>query len=76
MEESDEPKLRYLAKNVKISNIFFKKNSQKYFKSGFLYVLDDSEMIWEKNIFSIFWTKSSTLAHSGGRTVDLVSISF
>jgi len=26
-------------------NIFFKKNIQKHFKSGFLYVLDDSEMI-------------------------------
>jgi len=25
--------------------IFFKKNIQKHFKSGFLYVLDDSEMI-------------------------------
>ncbi len=37
--------------------IFFQKNIQKYFKSGFLYVLDDSEMIWEKNIFSIFRTK-------------------
>ena len=38
-------------------NIFFQKNIQKHFKSGFLYVLDDSEMIWEKNIFSIFRTK-------------------
>ena len=36
---------------------FFKKYIQKHFKSGFLYVLDDSEMIWEKNIFSIFRTK-------------------
>ena len=80
---SDGPKLRYLAKNVKISKFFyvpdeyffFKKNIQKYFKSGFLYVLDDSEMIWEKNIFSIFRTKSSALAHSGGRTVHLISIS-
>ena len=61
---SDGPKLRYLAKNVKISKFFyvpdeyfFKKNIQKHFKSGFLYVLDDSEMIWEKNIFSIFRTK-------------------
>ena len=36
---------------------FFKKNIQKHFKSGFLYVLYDSEMIWEKNIFSIFRTK-------------------
>ena len=39
---SDGPKLRYLAKNVKISKFFyvpdeyfFKKNIQKYFKSGF-----------------------------------------
>ena len=54
---------------------FFKKNIQKYFKIGFLYVLDDSEMIWEKNIFSIFRTKSSALAHSGGRTVHSISIS-
>ena len=38
-------------------NIFFKKNNSKSFKSVFLYVLDDSEMIWEKNIFSIFRTK-------------------
>jgi hypothetical protein len=39
---SDGPNLRYLAKNVKISKFvyvpdehFFKKNIQKYFKSGF-----------------------------------------
>ena len=39
-------------------NIFFsKKNIQKHSKSGFLYVLYDSEMIWEKNVFSIFRTK-------------------
>ena len=38
-------------------NIFLQKNIQKHFKCGFLYVLDDSEMIWEKNIFSIFRTK-------------------
>ena len=28
-----------------------------WFHKWFLYVLDDSEMIWEKNIFSIFRTK-------------------
>ena len=56
-------------------NIFFKKNIQKYFKSGFLYVLDDSEMIWEKNFFSIFRMKFSTLAHSGDHAVDSISIS-
>ena len=37
-------------------NIFFKKNS-KTFKSDFLYVLEDSELIWAKYIFSIFRTK-------------------
>ena len=36
---------------------YFFKKIQKKFKSVFLYVLDDSEMIWEKNIFSIFRTK-------------------
>ena len=31
--------------------IFFQKNIQKHFKSGFLYVLYDSEMIWELFFF-------------------------
>ena len=34
-------------------NIFFKKNSKK-FKSDFLYVLEDSELIWEKKYFFDF----------------------
>ena len=33
-------------------NIFFKKYS-KTLKSDFLYVLEDSELIWTKNIFSV-----------------------
>ena len=37
--------------------IFFSKKNQKHFKSDFLCVLEDSELIWGKNIFSIFRTK-------------------
>ena len=52
------------------AKIFVREILKGMLKLGSLFVSEDSELIQAIISFSIFRTKSSTLAHSGGHTIN------